>query len=1041
METRRALIPMSPSHTPRSSDKMARENGNGNGKSDKEKGVNIQVVLRCRPLSEEEKKLSTPGVITCSEPRREVSVTQKTANKHNDRTFTFDKVFGPKSRQKDVFDHAVVPLVNEVLEGYNCTIFAYGQTGTGKTYTMEGGFGGKNLENEELPTEAGVIPRAVKKIFQVLEAQGTEYSMKVSFLELYNEELMDLLAPEDLTPKYVDEKTKKPLALMEDGKGGVFVRGLEEEIVCSAGEIYKILEKGSAKRKTAETLLNKQSSRSHSIFSITIHIKESTPEGEELIKCGKLNLVDLAGSENVSRSGARDGRAREAGEINKSLLTLGRVINTLVEHSGHIPYRDSKLTRLLRDSLGGKTRTCIIATISPAVYCLEETLSTLDYAHRAKNIKNKPEVNQKMMKTALIKDLYTDIDRLKQELYAAREKNGIYIPKEQYLLDEAEKKAMTEKIDRMEIDIESKDKQLTEVKDLYDKEKTLSEDLTNNLQNTQTKLDQTEHSLSDLEQRHKQAVATIKEKEFLIYQLLKSEKALFDQATDLRLDLENAQNDISGLFSKIEKKDKLENSNKTLVEKFRLELSQDLGLLHKTVSSSVDQQESQLKELETEMKSFLSVKTQVAEKMKERMESLKESCCKSIKELDGLTGQIDSKSQLSFENLNSQVKSHSSSLEDSFKTILSEADQLIGELTGNLSKQEDNLSTFMENQHARILSSVEATRSISNVTNSFFEALNAQNSKLSLLLEDSQTLNNEKLLQLEKKFEDCAAKEEKDLLEKVAELLADSNTRKKQLVQEAIEDLKETASNKTSQLNTEIDTTQNETDLIREKWGAYMQKAENSYSDDKTAIDDGKLNLSLGLQQCVNNVKSCSEQWRNAQTSVLNIALNHVSNTDSIIRDGIETNKELRTKISTLVSTGINDFDIANKELQFSINDSLRLDGELNERTAQTLILPCSEKLKDLQNEHQQNVTKIEDYAERDLQKEYLVDEPSCNTPTKKEINVPSLRFIEELKSPSFDELLKAFWEQKVLSKDSSGDVKILIGAIEGARQPFSTIN
>jgi kinesin family protein 11 len=152
------------------------------------------------------------------------------------------------------------------------------------------------------------------------------------------------------------------------------------------------------------------------------------------------------------------GRAREAGEINKSLLTLGRVINALVEHSGHVPYRDSKLTRLLRDSLGGKTKTCIIATISPSVYCLEETLSTLDYAHRAKNIKNKPEVNQRMMKSAVIKDLYSEIDRLKQEVFAAREKNGIYIPRERYLQEEAEKKAMTEKIERLGADLEARDK-------------------------------------------------------------------------------------------------------------------------------------------------------------------------------------------------------------------------------------------------------------------------------------------------------------------------------------------------------------------------------------------------------------------------------------------------------------------------------------------------------------------------------------------------------------------------------------------------------
>ena len=160
------------------------------------------------------------------------------------------------------------------------------------------------LQNREFPNDAGVIPRAVRQIFETLEAQNAEYYMKVTFLELYNEEITDLLAPDEL--KIVDDKSKKPIALMEDGKGGVFVRGLEEEIVSSAREIYKILDKGSSKRRTAETLLNKQSSRSHSIFSITVHIKECTHEGEEMIKCGKLNLVDLAGSENISRSGARE---------------------------------------------------------------------------------------------------------------------------------------------------------------------------------------------------------------------------------------------------------------------------------------------------------------------------------------------------------------------------------------------------------------------------------------------------------------------------------------------------------------------------------------------------------------------------------------------------------------------------------------------------------------------------------------------------------------------------------------------------------------
>ncbi|KAK1285172.1 hypothetical protein QJS10_CPB20g00525 [Acorus calamus] len=407
-----------------------------------DKDVYVQVLLRCRPLSEEEQRLHTPVVISCNENRQEVTVIQNIVNKQIDRTFAFDKVFGPTTQQKDFYDQSIIPIVNDVLEGYNCTIFAYGQTGTGKTYTMEGG--GKKPKNGEFPSDAGVIPRAVRQIFEVLEAQLAEYSMKVTFLELYNEEIRDLLAPEECS-EFVYDKAKKPIALMEDGKGGVLVRGLEEEIVFSASEIFNILEKGSKKRWTAETLLNKQSSRSHSIFSITIHIKEWTPEGQEMIKCGKLNLVDLAGSENISCSGAREGRAREAGEINKVYLHLAI---------------DSKLTRLMRDSLGGNTKTCIIATVSPSIHCLEETLSTLDYAYCAKNIENKPEVNLKTMNSATMKDSYSEIERLKQEAYAARENNGICVSQDRYLQEEAEEKAIAEKIEKMELDLHLTDKQL-----------------------------------------------------------------------------------------------------------------------------------------------------------------------------------------------------------------------------------------------------------------------------------------------------------------------------------------------------------------------------------------------------------------------------------------------------------------------------------------------------------------------------------------------------------------------------------------------------
>ncbi|KFM22480.1 125 kDa kinesin-related protein, partial [Auxenochlorella protothecoides] len=320
-----------------------------------------------------------------------------------------------------LYDSTVAPLVEEMLEGFNCTIFAYGQTGTGKTYTMTGGDLAQG--SAEMTDSAGVIPRAIHQVFSYLESLGAqEFTVKASYLELYNEEVTDLLALGSEPPK---------VRILED-RTGVVLNGLEEAQVRSASDIFSLLDQGTAKRRTAETLLNKQSSRSHTVFVITVSVREILAEGEEVIRVGKLYLVDLAGSENITRSGAVEQRAKEAGNINKSLLTLGRVITALVEGQGHVPYRDSKLTRLLRDSLGGRTKTCIIATIAPTVQCQEETLSTLEYAHRAKNIKNKPEINQKISKTTHLKEMNVEIEKLKLMLNATREKNGVYIPTAQY---------------------------------------------------------------------------------------------------------------------------------------------------------------------------------------------------------------------------------------------------------------------------------------------------------------------------------------------------------------------------------------------------------------------------------------------------------------------------------------------------------------------------------------------------------------------------------------------------------------------------------
>ncbi|KAK8939766.1 125 kDa kinesin-related protein [Platanthera guangdongensis] len=1017
-------IPISPSQTPRSGDRLSKgsndSSNNSNSKQDKEKGVNVQVIVRCRPLNDGEMRVNTPTVISCNEQHREISAVQSIANKQIDKTFTFDKVFGPSSLQNDLFEQAVSPIVSEVLEGYNCTIFAYGQTGTGKTYTMEGGV--VKAKSGEFPSDAGVIPRSVRGIFDKLEAQNAEYSMKVTFLELYNEEITDLLAPDEL--KILQDKLRKPITLMEDGKKGVFVKGLEEEIVTTASEIYKILEKGSSKRRTAETLLNKQSSRSHSIFSITIHIKECTPEGEEMIKCGKLNLVDLAGSENISRSGARDNRAREAGEINKSLLTLGRVINALVEHSGHIPYRDSKLTRLLRDSLGGKTKTCVIATISPSIHCLEETLNTLDYAQRAKYIKNKPEVNRKMMKSTLIKDLYCEIDRLKQELHAAREKNGIYIPKDCFIQDEASKKAMSEKLERLEVELELRNRELAGLKDLCNSQKLLHR-----------LLDEKEHSFSDLEQHYKQAYLAIQAKEHLIVNLLKSENMLVDNAFELRSELESAAEDISGLFSKLDRKNEMEYGNKIVLQRFHSQLTEQLEILHKTVSTSVTQEENRLNQIEQEVRSFVSAKIMTTRGLHEWIERLKDVLGNGIGNMERVSCELKDKSQASFGKLNSQISTHSSEFENCLKSIAQDGNQLLNELKSSLSMVEDNLTSFTKQQHEGHLRTVEATRSISKISTNFFHNLNVHSDRLSKIMEESKTIQNQKLHDLQKNFEECADNEEKQLLIRIEEMLANSNARKKKLVQDAVYTLQETDAERTSILQKEVSSTEGFTRQMKDRWTFYLEDTENNYREDTTALESKRLAIEEDLQKCKSNTTSALQQWETARSSLLILGQHNATSMESLLESGIKKQNEIvLSRLPSATSTALQDADVACKSLLSAVDCSLKLDHEACE-TICSLIAPCHLELRELNSGHHGITLDITENAENCLEKEYMVDKASCLTPRRRSIHVPSVACIEELRTPAFQELIWS-WEAKPASnKQISEEGKQFSGAQEAQAQ------
>jgi len=364
-----------------------------------ENSDNVKVVVRCRPMNEKEKGSNFHQIVKIDEVRGQVIVEGRNANEV-EKTFTFDTVFSTDSKQVDVYNLTARPIVDSVLSGYNGTIFAYGQTGTGKTFTMEG--------VRSVPELRGIIPNSFAHVFgHIAKAEGdSRFLVRVSYLEIYNEEVRDLLGKDQ----------KKRLHLKERPDVGVYVKDLSTFVVNNADDMDRIMTIGHKNRSVGATDMNEQSSRSHAIFTITIECSEKGIDQQQHVKVGKLHLVDLAGSERQQKSGATGLRLKEATKINLSLSTLGNVISALVDgRSTHIPYRNSKLTRMLQDSLGGNSKTLMCANFGPANYNYDETISTLRYANRAKNIKNKAVINEDP-KDALLRQFQKEIEELKKKL-------------------------------------------------------------------------------------------------------------------------------------------------------------------------------------------------------------------------------------------------------------------------------------------------------------------------------------------------------------------------------------------------------------------------------------------------------------------------------------------------------------------------------------------------------------------------------------------------------------------------------------------------
>eukprot|EP01137_Pigoraptor_chileana_P006205 Opistho-2@50302 len=331
---------------------------------------NVKVAVRCRPFNGREKERSAVCSVRIDGKSTTLVNPDATDKQQKEHTFTFDHSYFWDTEQSRVYGDLGAPLLKKALEGYNATIFAYGQTGSGKTYNMTG-----------MPDSPGIIPLMNKELFDIIGAAppNMRYLVTVSYLEIYNEKIYDLLNP-----------SERELKVRQHPQLGIYVDGIAELVVKSHEDIQTLQEQGNKVRTVASTNMNLVSSRSHSIFTMKIEQKDMNNLSNQGLNA-KVNLVDLAGSERADSTGATGERLKEGAAINKSLSALGNVINALADPkklSGHVPYRDSKLTRILQESLGGNTLTVMLAAISPADINFDETLSTLQYANRAKNIQN-----------------------------------------------------------------------------------------------------------------------------------------------------------------------------------------------------------------------------------------------------------------------------------------------------------------------------------------------------------------------------------------------------------------------------------------------------------------------------------------------------------------------------------------------------------------------------------------------------------------------------------------------------------------------------
>lgn len=819
---------------------------NANGKrrdveQDDEFSTNINVVVRCRGRNDREVRENSGVVVSTAGVKNKTVELSMGLNALSNKTYQFDRVFSPAADQAIIFDDVVAPILSEMLTGFNCTIFAYGQTGTGKTYTMSGDM----TESCGMLTDAaGIIPRVLQSLFQKLEAEETDCSVKCSFIELYNEELKDLLSSDDSNKlKIYDDNNKK-------GHNATLVQGMEESHICSAAEGIKKLQQGSHRRQVAATKCNDLSSRSHTVFTITTYIKKATDSSDDYICSGKLNLVDLAGSENIQRSGAENKRATEAGLINKSLLTLGRVINALVDKSSHIPYRESKLTRLLQDSLGGRTKTCIIATVSPARSNLEETISTLDYAFRAKNIRNKPQMNAMISKKTLLKEFTAEIEKLKGELIATRQRNGVYLSNDKFeeiTMENESRRILSEeqkaRIETMEASLRNKVQELfsltnsfTTVKKDNDSRRVALESTRDVLLKTEIVLSHTKESLeNETELRQRYAV---------------TEDKLHGVGKQLMSTLGQSLGDIDGLTSKLRRRSALHNQNAQKWTGVQSYSRDAISSIDDTLITLEQEHNAALEATSQRIQNFINIELDRAQSahtvLRSGLEGLEHksdaSKTQTVNARDGMNGILDEIKGLR-DDVKIKVGQGLNGLSDAAARISGEVITELDQFHAQLHTSYSGLGKEIKAVFDDLTKQLQAQREESDRLRASLQEANRQNMQASL----AAASQLETALDIERQ---TAEQERSELLSRITDLVSKSSRSREERLKSALTSTQTHIVEATEKFET-ADTAYNEgldnwythDTALREKLAKSKEDIKNRFKKDWAAVSDrnGKI--------------------------------------------------------------------------------------------------------------------------------------------------------------------------------------------------------